>query len=201
MLVITVDRGNPALSQSPLPFSPNIVPAPESHRSVAMLVPTTGVVARPYPVRTIIQFSFKAVPSTIPLETFRKKRKNRFTQHLAERIEIPFRSKKLCKSALLQSRSLFVRRPVNRPKTGGRRRYLIAAEALAATQAHRSPWRKPRKSVLLGYSVVCSPAGSVGYYTKDAKNVKQKGACICFGSLFSDSGSQKQRVYRLFNSD
>ena len=58
MLVITVDRGIPAHSQSLSPFSPNIVPAPESHRSVAALVPFIGVVARSYPVRTVIQFSF-----------------------------------------------------------------------------------------------------------------------------------------------
>ena len=39
MFVITVDRGIPARSRSLSPFSPNIVPAPESHRSVAALVP------------------------------------------------------------------------------------------------------------------------------------------------------------------
>ena len=127
--------------QSLMPFSPNIVPAQESHRSVAALVPPEGVVARPYPVRTVIQLSFEAVPHSL----FRANRKSRFTQHLVERIEIPFRSKKLCKSALLQSRSLFVRRPVNRLKTLGRRRHLIAAEALAAAQARRSPWHEPRK--------------------------------------------------------
>ena len=100
-----------------------------------------GVMAQSYPVRTVIQLSFEAVPHSL----FRANRKSRFTQHLAERIEIPFRSKKLCKSALLQSRSLFVRRPVNRLKTLGRRRHLIAAEALAAAQARRSPWHEPRK--------------------------------------------------------
>lgn len=61
MLVITVDRGIPAHSQSLSPFSPNIVPAPKSHRSVAALVPFIGVVARSYPVRTVIQLSIEAV--------------------------------------------------------------------------------------------------------------------------------------------
>lgn len=126
--------------QSLMPFSPNIVPAQESHRSVAMFVPFLGVMAQSYPVQTAIQFSFE-----VAFSSFRANRKSRFTQHLAERIEIPFRSKKLCKSALLQSRSLFVRRPVNRLKTLGRRRHLIAAEALAAAQARRSPWHEPRK--------------------------------------------------------
>ena len=114
--------------QSLMPFSPNIVPAQESHRSVAALVPFVGVLARSYPVRTVIQFSFE-----VAFSSFRANRKSRFTQPLAERIEIPFQSKKSCKSALLQSRSLFVRRTVNRLKTGGRRRHLVAAEALAAT--------------------------------------------------------------------
>lgn len=114
-----------------------------------------GVLARSYPVRTVIQFSFEVVPLLSSLGTFfaihnpliwsqqfekaQTNRKSRFTQHLAERIEIPFRSKKLCKSALLQSLSLFVRRTVNRLKTGGRRRRLVAAEALAADQAHHIP--------------------------------------------------------------
>jgi hypothetical protein len=61
LLVITVDRGIPAHNQSLSPFSPNIVPAPESHRSVAALVPFIGVVARLYPVRTVIQLSIEAV--------------------------------------------------------------------------------------------------------------------------------------------
>ena len=90
--------------------------------------PVCGVLARSYPVRTVIQFSFE-----VAFSSFRANRKSRFTQPLAERIEIPFQSKKSCKSALLQSRSLFVRRTVNRLKTGGRRRHLVAAEALAAT--------------------------------------------------------------------
>jgi hypothetical protein len=47
--------------QSLMPFSPNIVPAPKSHRSVAALVPFIGVVARSYPVRTVIQLSIEAV--------------------------------------------------------------------------------------------------------------------------------------------
>ena len=37
MLATTVDRGIPARRRSLSPFSPNIVPAPESHRSVAAL--------------------------------------------------------------------------------------------------------------------------------------------------------------------
>ena len=47
--------------QSLMPFSPNIVPAPEFHRSVAALVPFVGVLARSYPVRTVIQLSFEVV--------------------------------------------------------------------------------------------------------------------------------------------
>ena len=145
--------------------------------------------ARSYPVRTVIQLSIEVVPLLSSLGTFfaihnpliwsqqfekaQANRKSRFTQHLAERIEIPFRSKKLCKSALLQSRSLFVRRPVNRLKTGGRRRRLVAAEALAATQAHRSPWHKPRKSLLLGYLIVCSPVGSMGIIPRMRKMSRQ----------------------------
>ena len=84
--------------QSLMPFSPNIVPAQESHRSVAALVPFVGVLARSYPVRTVIHLSIEAVPHSL----FRANRKSRFTQHLAERIEIPFQSKKSCKSALMQ---------------------------------------------------------------------------------------------------
>ena len=155
-------------SHSLSPFYPNIVPTPESHRSVASsaqasypsprrkrqvsLIPLRllspqnlrfcgdpifrrGVLTWSYAVRTVIQLSFEVVPLLSSLGTFfaihnpvlwllrfekpQVNRKSRFTQHLAERIEIPFRSKKLCKSALLQSRSLFVRRPVNRLKTGG----------------------------------------------------------------------------------
>ena len=71
------------------PFFPNIVPAPESRRSVAALVPFVGVVAR--------SFSFPFEAAFLP---FRANRKSRFTQPLAERIEIPFQSKKSCKSAL-----------------------------------------------------------------------------------------------------
>ena len=82
--------------QSLMPFSPNIVPAQESHRSVAALVPFVGVLARSYPVRTVIHLSIEAVPHSL----FRANRKSRFTQPLAERIEIPFQSKKSCKSAL-----------------------------------------------------------------------------------------------------
>ena len=121
-------QGYPCPSHSLLPFAPNIVPARELHSGVAALVPFVGVLARSYPVRTVIQFSFE-----VAFSSFRANRKSRFTQPLAERIEIPFQSKKSCKSALLQSRSLFVRRTVNRLKTGGRRRHLVAAEALAAT--------------------------------------------------------------------
>ena len=62
MLVITVDSVIPAHSQSLSPFFPNIVPAPESHRSVAALVPFVGVLARSYPVRTVIQLSIEVVP-------------------------------------------------------------------------------------------------------------------------------------------
>lgn len=47
MLVITVDAGLLAPSHSPLPFSPNIVPAPESHRSVAVLVGTSFISLAP----------------------------------------------------------------------------------------------------------------------------------------------------------
>ena len=101
-------------------------------------------------------------------------RKSRFTQHLAERIEIPFRSKKLCKSALLQSLSLFVRRTVNRLKTGGRRRRLVAAEALAATQAYRSPWREPRIICASRIFSCVLPEGSMGYYSKNSAIVKSK---------------------------
>ena len=156
-------------SSSLSPFSPNIVPAPESHRSVAALrrhklhitrpavngrsrsfrcassplkifdfagTPfLRGVMAQSYPVRTVIQFSFEVVFFVFPGQI----EKADLHGPLAERIEISFQSKKSCKSALLQSRSLFVRRPVNRLKSGGRRRRLIAAEALAATQARRSP--------------------------------------------------------------
>lgn len=39
------------------PFCPNVVPAPESHRSVATLAPDREVVAQSYPIRTVIQFS------------------------------------------------------------------------------------------------------------------------------------------------
>ena len=116
-------------------------------------------------------FSFPFEAAFLP---FRANRKSRFTQHLAERIEIPFRSKKLCKSALLQSRSLFVRRPVNRLKTGRRRRHLIAAEALAATQAHRSPWHEPRKIFASRISNCVIPKRERGYYSKDMEFVKPK---------------------------
>lgn len=141
--------------------------------------------ARSYPVRTVIQFSFE-----VAFSSFRANRKSRFTQPLAERIEIPFQSKKSCKSALLQSRSLFMRRPANRLKTGGRRRRLIAAEALAATQAHRSPWHEPRKIFASRIFSCVIPKGSMGYYSKDTKNVKKKGVprriiCRAFGKTIS----------------
>ena len=96
MLVITVDRGIPAPSHSLSPFSPNIVPAPESHRSVAMLVPFLGVMARSYPVRTVIQFSFEVVF----FDFSRQIEKADLHEPPAERIEISFQSKKSCKSAL-----------------------------------------------------------------------------------------------------
>lgn len=95
MLVIPVDRGLPALSRSLSPFSPNIVPAPESHRSVAVLVSFVGVLARSYPVRTVIQFSFWTA-----FFLFRQIEKADLHEPFAERIEIPFQSKKSCKSAL-----------------------------------------------------------------------------------------------------
>ena len=40
-----------------MPFCPNVVPAPESHRSVATLAPDREVIAQSYPIRTVIQFS------------------------------------------------------------------------------------------------------------------------------------------------
>ena len=135
-----------------------------------MLVPFVGVLARSYPVRTVIHLSIEAVPHSL----FRANRKSRFTQHFAERIETPFRSKRLCKSALLQSRSLFAHRPVNRLKSGGRRRRLIAAEALAAAQARLSPWHEPRKICASWIFSCVLPEGSMGYYSKNSAIVKSK---------------------------
>lgn len=42
-------------SRAILPFYPNGVPAPESHRSVATLAPDREVIAQSYPIRTVIQ--------------------------------------------------------------------------------------------------------------------------------------------------
>ena len=54
-------QGYPCPSHSLLPFAPNIVPARELHSGVAALVPFVGVLARSYPVRTVIQLSIEAV--------------------------------------------------------------------------------------------------------------------------------------------
>lgn len=122
---------------------------PGSCRSVAVLVPTMGVTAQSYPVRTVIQFSFGAV--FCPLIG---NRKSRFTQPLAERIDLPFQARSYVNRLCDKVEARYTHRPVNGLKTDGRRRRLVAAEALAATQAYRSSWHLPRCSLLLKYSVV-----------------------------------------------
>lgn len=158
--------------QSLMPFSPNIVPAQESHRSVAVLRRHKLHITRPAVNGRSRSFRCASSPLKIfdfagtpffggeswhghilfgrsfsfllkwHFHLFGQIEKADLHEPLAERIEIPFQSKKSCKSALLQSRSLFVRRPVNRLKTLGRRRRLIAAEALVA--AYQIYWMGSR---------------------------------------------------------
>ena len=114
MLVITVDRGIPARSSLLLPFSPNIVPAPESHRAS----PCSSRFLESWHSHILFGRSFSFLLKW-HFHLFGQIEKADLHEPLAERIEIPFQSKKSCKSALLQSRSLFVCRPVNRLKTRG----------------------------------------------------------------------------------
>ena len=120
-----------------------------------MLAPETGVLAQSYPVRTVIQFSFEAVFCLLI-----GNRKSRFTQPLAERIEVPFQARSYVNRLCDKVEARYTHRPVNRLKTDGRRRRLVAAEALAATQAYRNPWHSPLKYLLLRYVVVGSRWGS-----------------------------------------
>ena len=75
MLVITVDASSLASYHSPrrkrqVSLIPLRLLSPQNLRFCGDPIFRRGVMARSYPVRTVIQFSFEAVPSTIPLGTF-----------------------------------------------------------------------------------------------------------------------------------